>query len=255
MLDPAAGAENNRRGLPHGHRPGQEPAVRLPPGGQSPDSFPFAARCAQAGTVRLEKHMDRLATANGLVIRQKKEWGEILTGFEQRNKYVVSDPAAGDLYAALEEGGSTLARIFLRSIRPFRIQVVGLDRRPVLHLRRPFRWYFHELEVRDVQQRKLGTLRRRFSVVRRIYSVLDANGMEVYRLFGPLLHPWTFEIRQGEKVVGRIVKKWTGVAKEAFTDSDTFGLTFPAGCTLQSKAVLLGAVLLIDFVHFENSSG
>jgi uncharacterized protein YxjI len=199
--------------------------------------------------------MERLGVASGLVIRQKKEWGEILTGFEQRNKYLVSDPAAGDLYAALEAGGSTLARIFLRNARPFRIDIVGLDRKPVLQLRRPFRWYFHQLEVRDAQQRKLGTLRRRFSVVRRIYSVLDANGTEAYRLYGPLLHPWTFEIRQGEKVVGRIVKKWTGLAKEALTDADTFGLTFPAGCTVQSKAVLLGAVLLIDFVHFENESG
>lgn len=199
--------------------------------------------------------MDRLTTAAGLVVRQKKEWGEILSGFEQRNKYLVSDPAGIDLYAALEEGGSTLARLFLRSLRPFRIQVVGLDRKPVLHLRRPFRWCFHELEVRDAQQRKLGTLRRQFSVVRRIYSVQDPNGMEAYRLYGPLLHPWTFEIRQGEKIVGRIVKKWTGVTKEALTDADTFGLTFPGGCTPQLKAVLLGAVLLIDFVHFENSSG
>lgn len=199
--------------------------------------------------------MERLAAALGLVVRQKKEWGEILSGFEQRNKYLVSDPAGSDLYAALEAGGSTLARLFLRSLRPFTILVAGLDGKPVLHLRRPFRWYFHELEVRDAQQRKLGSLRRRFSVVRRIYSVQDASGMATYEMYGPLLHPWTFEIRHGEKVVGRIVKKWTGIGKEAFTDADTFGLTFPPGCTPAQKAVLLGAVLLVDFVHFENSGG
>jgi hypothetical protein len=85
--------------------------------------------------------------------------------------------------------------------------------------------------------------------------VLDATGRELFRLYGPLLHPWTFEIRQGEKVQGRIVKKWSGLAKEALTDADVFGVTFPAGANAATKALLLGAVFLIDFVHFENSNG
>ena len=41
--------------------------------------------------------------------------------------------------------------------------------------------------------------------------------------------------------------------KESFTDADNFGITFPKGIDLSQKAVLLGAVFLIDFVHFENS--
>jgi hypothetical protein len=154
--------------------------------------------------------VERLAAANGLAVRQKQEWGEILTGFEQRNKYLVSDLAGADLYAALEAGGSTLARIFLRGMRPFRMQVVDLDRRPVLELRRPFRWYFHQLRVADAHHKPLGSIQRHFSIARRIYSVHDSAGREVYRLFGPLLHPWTFEIRQGDRTVGRIVKKWSG---------------------------------------------
>ena len=75
-----------------------------------------------------------------------------------------------------------------------------------------------------------------------------------YLLYGPLLRPWTFEIRAGARTVGRIVKKWGGIAKEAFTDADTFGITFPANCPSGTKAVLLGAVFLIDFVHFENKN-
>ena len=199
--------------------------------------------------------MERLAVAQSLLVRQKKEMGEILTGFEQRNKYLITDPAGSDLFAAVEEGGSVLARIFLRSLRPFRMLVVGLDSKPVLHLHRPFRWYFHELQIVDAHQRKIGTIQRRFSIARRIYTVLDQNRREQYRLYGPLLHPWTFEIRQGDKVLGRIVKKWTGLTKETFTDADNFGVTFPAGANAATKALLLGAVLLIDFVHFENSGG
>jgi uncharacterized protein YxjI len=199
--------------------------------------------------------VERLAPANGLLIRQKKELGEILTGLEQRNKYLVSDPAGTDLYAAVEDGGSTLARIFLRSLRPFRLQVLGLDSRPAIEVRRPFRWYFHEIRVTDAHQRPVGAVRRQFSILRRIYSVQDRSQHEIFRLHGPLLHPWTFEIRQGDAVVGRIVKKWVGLLKEGFTDADTFGVTFPPGASTPVKALLLAAVLLIDFVHFENSGG
>jgi hypothetical protein len=35
--------------------------------------------------------------------------------------------------------------------------------------------------------------------------------------------------------------------------TDNFGITFPNGIDLSQKAVLLGAVFLIDFIHFENS--
>lgn len=197
--------------------------------------------------------MDRLAVAASVVVRQKAKLAEALTGFEQRNQYTVTDPAGGALYLALESGGSALARFFLKSLRPFEIQIVSSDKRPALSLVRPFRFYFHQLRVRDSKQRVLGDVRRLFSLLRRVYTVRDASGHELYRLYGPLLHPWTFEIRQGERVVGRIVKKWSGLAREAFTDADTFGLTFPTGADVNAKALLLGAVLLIDFVHFENS--
>jgi len=197
--------------------------------------------------------MDVIANAASLVVQQKKQWGEILAGFAQRNKYLVSDPAHGDLFAAVEEGGSMLARQFLRNIRPFEMRVVRLDGTPALHLRRPFTWYFHELEIRDAKTKLLGRVQRKFSWLRRVYAVQDATGREAYRLYGPAFHPWTFEIRTGDRTVGRIVKKWSGVAKEAFTTADNFGVTFPTGCSADVKATLLGAVFLIDFVHFERS--
>ena len=45
--------------------------------------------------------------------------------------------------------------------------------------------------------------------------------------------------------VGRVTKQWTGLAKEAFTDADNFGISFPIDLDVNIKAVLLGAVFLI----------
>ena len=196
--------------------------------------------------------MENLQSINALIVSQRKEWGEILTGFEQKNKYVVMDSSGRELYAAVEEGGSLLLRWFLKALRPFEINVYTFESRPVLKLKRPFRFYFHELEIMDPGGRKLGTIQRRFSLLRRIYSVLDNTGKEIFQLFGPILHPWTFEIRKNESEYGKITKKWSGLLKEGFSDADNFGVTFPTTWDVSVKSLFLGAVFLIDFVHFEN---
>lgn len=196
--------------------------------------------------------MERLSSISSLVVSQQKEWGEILTGFETKNRYAISDVSGSRLYLAAEEAGSTLLRWFLKALRPFTIAVLTENGQVVLRVMRPFRFYFHRAEVFDSQGQTLGVIERRFSVLRRIYSVLDSSGEEVFQLLGPILHPWTFQIRNDGVEYGKITKKWSGLLKEGFTDADNFGVMFPAEWDVKLKALFLGAVFLIDFVHFEN---
>jgi uncharacterized protein YxjI len=193
--------------------------------------------------------MEKLAGLDALVIRQKKEWGEILSGFETRNSYAVMDPTGAELFAAAEVGGSFLGRNFLKSLRPFTIHLVDLQGN------QPFRFYFQRLEVAGADGRPVGSIQRRFSLLRRIFTVQDAAGNDVFELFGPILHPWTFQIRQQGMEIGKITKKWSGLFKEAATDADNFGVTFPSDADVQAKALLLGAVFLIDFCYFEDKGG
>ena len=197
--------------------------------------------------------MNALDSASTLIVSQKKEWGEILSGFETKNRYVVLSEMGNELYYAAEKS-SVLLRLFLKALRPFEIIVARADGSTVLNLERPFRFYFHKLDVRDAQGKLLGTIEREFSVLRRLYRISNSMGMEICRLYGPLLHPWTFEIRENDRQVGKITKKWSGLAKEVFTDADNFAIEMPPGKDVETKSVLLGAVFLIDFVHFESKN-
>ena len=201
--------------------------------------------------------MNALASVETLVVSQKKEWGEILSGFETRNRYVILSELGDELYFAAEEKGSLLLRLFLKAFRPFTIVVTRTDGGVVLCLERPFRFYFHKIDVRDAQGKLLGTIEREFSVLRRLYRVSDATGNATCQLYGPLLRPWTFQIREQlggiERESGKISKKWSGVLKEAFTAADNFAVQMPPGKSVEAKSVLLGAVFLIDFIHFERS--
>ena len=47
------------------------------------------------------------------------------------------------------------------------------------------------------------------------------------------------------QVVGKVTKQWSGIAREAFTDADNFGINFPMDLDVRIKTVLLAAVFLI----------
>ena len=198
--------------------------------------------------------MEKLESVDTLIVSQEKDWTEIISGYEMRNKYNILDADGKLVYLAAEWEGSFWTRVILKSIRPFTIYIMNPDGSRVLILQRPFKFYFHRLKIHDANWNHLGTIQRQFSFLRRHYSVLDEFGFELFRLFGPILHPWTFIIQTPGREIGRITKKWSGLLKEAFTNADNFGVTFPADVDITWKALLLGAVFLIDFVHFERRS-
>ena len=90
----------------------------------------------------------------------------------------------------------------------------------------------------------------------------DETGRTVYYSEGPCCTCSCFcgdvdfkiyESDDDRKEVGRISKKWSGLAKEYFTDADNFGISFPPGANAKMKATLIGACMLIDFMHFERN--
>lgn len=194
-----------------------------------------------------------LATTTQLVVRQQKEWGEIVTGWETRNRYEVFGADEQPLFLAGEVGGNFFARSFLKAKRPFTLEVRSADGALALTVRRPWSWFFSRADVYDGQGRPIGTIQQRFAFLRRKYDVQDESGRVVATLFGAFFKPWTFEIRRDEQPCGAIKKQWSGLFKEAFSDADTFGIEMSPEVEPPHRPLFLGATFLIDFVHFENT--
>ncbi|VDL84491.1 unnamed protein product [Nippostrongylus brasiliensis] len=53
--------------------------------------------------------------------------------------------------------------------------------------------------------------------------------------------------------IGKITKRWSGCVREALTDADIFSVSFPMDLDVETKALLLAAALMIDFMEFEQS--
>jgi hypothetical protein len=201
-----------------------------------------------------------LAQAPRLVVKQRRNLLENFTGVEARGRYAVHTEqgafTAG--FAEHSEGaGAFLARWFLKANRPFTMGLYPSEHadRPLLVLQRPWRWFFAHLEVRRADGGVLGRVQQRWGWFRKRLDVEAPDGRLLARLTGPLLRPWTVLVEVGPegaaREVGRIEKKWSGLFREAFTDSDTFLVTLPSG-DARLRQLVLAAAVLVDFLWFEH---
>ena len=195
--------------------------------------------------------MQELQNLDTLVVKQQKEWAEVITGFETKNRYAVMDTSGQELYWAAEES-SFVFRNFLSSYRPFTIHVDSKTGGQGVKFKKKFAFYYHTMEVLDSNEALLGTIKRKFTWFSKEYAVFDSSGRQVYTVHGPFFRPWTFKIpdERGTEV-GRIAKKWSGLGTEFFTDADNFHVTFPSGASPELRGILFGALFMIDMMHFE----
>jgi uncharacterized protein YxjI len=200
-----------------------------------------------------------LTTGSQLVIKQKKELTELFLGIETRNKYMLFDETGAPCGQLLEISDGVVAflrRIFLKSHRPLTINVIDASGKVILELTRPFFFFFSDLTVRTPHGPVLGSIQRRFALLNKIYDLKSSDGQLFARVKSPIFKIWTFSIRDnGDNEVARITKKWTGMLKEFFMDSDNFMVEFGSkSWTAAQRATILGAAISIDFDFFENNT-
>jgi uncharacterized protein YxjI len=193
-----------------------------------------------------------------LLVQQIIDFSEIVLPFETRNRYKISDTENNYRYFAYEIAGvrwwSWIYRMLLVGYRPFTIKVIHEDQSQLLEAIRPFRFYFHRMDVYD-SGKWVGRIERRFSLLYKLYHLYDKDNNFLCELRGAIWKPWTFNVMQGDKTYGQIKKTWSGMAKEFFTDTDLFGVQFPDGAEEHEKKLLLASVFLIDFIYFEGNTG
>ena len=197
-----------------------------------------------------------LAHSTALMIHQQKEWGEILTGWDSKNRYAIGDGTGTPMLYAGEVGGGLggfLARGFLKNSRPFTIELRDAMGQVQLVIRRPFTFFFSRIEISDAMGQPIGRVRQRWSWFSRRFTVEDAHGRDLATVHGPLFSPWTFKILVNDAEVGVIRKKWSGLGREMFTAADTFGLELGPTMSPELRPLCLAATFLVDFVYFEKN--
>ncbi|XP_074657461.1 phospholipid scramblase 1-like [Tubulanus polymorphus] len=208
--------------------------------------------------------LEYLTQVDQLLVHQQIELLEAFTGFETNNKYEIKNSMGQRVYFAAEDT-SCCTRNCCGPSRPFEIQIMDNSGREVIHLHRPLRcstcWCpccLQKVEVSAPVGNNIGYIKQAWSICSPKFYIQDSKEETVLQIQGPCFHcsicgDVEFQVlsADGDVQVGKISKQWSGFAKELFTDADNFGIQFPMDLDVNIKAVMVGAVFLIDFMFFE----
>ncbi|XP_069976399.1 phospholipid scramblase 2 isoform X2 [Penaeus vannamei] len=234
-------------GPPRGPQPGQ-------PGAWMP--APQVPNCPPG--------LEYLTQIDQIIVQQQVELLEAFTGFETSNKYKVKNSLGQQMYFAAEDT-DCCTRQCCGPMRPFDMKIMDNSQNEVIHLNRPlacdsclFPCCLQSIEVTSPPGTVIGSIHQEWSILAPKFTVRNASDDVILRIEGPfctysICGDVEFQVLSpdGSTQVGKISKQWTGLAKEAFTDADNFGITFPIDLDVKMKATLLGAVFLIDAIYFE----
>jgi len=216
--------------------------------------------------------LEYLTMIDQLIIKQKLEMLEAVAGvlgygLETANKYKIKNVLGQNIYKATEDT-ECCTRIVCGPKRPFDMMIKDNADREVLHLSRPYRCQsccfpccLQSLEVSSPPGTTIGFVDQKWTCIKPKFDIKDGDGNVALVIVGP----WCtyscagdveFKIMTPDESVevGRISKQWSGLLKEAFTDMDNFGITFPMDLDVRCKATLIGAAFLIDYMFFEKKA-
>lgn len=208
--------------------------------------------------------LEYLTQVDQLLVKQKIEIFEMVTGMETANKYKVKNSMGQDIYKA-EEHSDFCSRQCCGPLRKFNMSITDNMNRNVISIDRPLKCGNFCCPCCGLQQvtvtspitgETLGFIKQTWSIFPR-FDIQDANGTTILKIEGPLCTisccaDVAFQVLTGDgNEIGGITKQWSGIGREAFTDADNFGVKFPLDLDVKVKATLLAAVFLIDFMYFE----
>jgi len=208
--------------------------------------------------------LEYLVLVDQLLVHQKMEAMEMMTGWETENKYEIKNSMGQKVYFAEEDSGCC-GRCCCGNARAWDVNILDNFQKPVMRLSRGlkcshccFPCCLQEVEVQAPVGTTIGYVTQDWSLCRSYFTIHDAERNPVLKVKGPCYLrckcfgdiPFEVLTLNGEKV-GKVTKQWSGVVQEAMSDADNFGITFPMDLDVKVKASLLAACLLIDFMFFE----
>jgi len=202
-----------------------------------------------------------------LLVNQKIEMFEAITGSETQNVFEVRNSHCKKLFEAREDASAKDRRCF-GSKRKFEMELYGRNEQKAIELKRPYACSccnyccLQKMTIEAPPGIVIGIVRQKSGNFRKALVVECPPDISVAVVKCPNMCtcnccfvdiPYSVEDNEGVKI-GCIKRKFTISLKGMLTDADNFSLTFPMSLDVRLKACLLGAVFLVDMMFHEWSA-
>jgi uncharacterized protein YxjI len=187
---------------------------------------------------------------NKLIVKQIVEAVEIFSGFETKNRFSINDETGRQLYYAFEESNWFIRQF--GACRPMKITVIDNNKHPVLSIEKKWHIFLSNFNIMDETGRIIAKLKQTKFFMTAWFDII-IDGVKAYSMGNQIIHPWTFKIMQDDAEMGQILKKWSGMGKEMFTDADNFLVDF-GSIPRDKRAIILACAFAIDIIRFERKA-
>jgi len=209
----------------------------------------------------LRLQLQDLFAAAFVKVRQFRESLQMLVGWDQANKYEVISELGRPIFWAMEQPKGLLGSL-ARNFNPFYRNVtecITQDGTVAMKVTFPWAFFFRRGEVEAWDGRPMGVVQQRWGWFRTVFEITTPGGASIASIEGPWFRiipwrDWVFEVRQGARPVGRIIKKWSGWFQEAFSNADNFEVQFEPGVDGRMRQLMIAAALTLDLTQFEQPS-
>lgn len=193
-----------------------------------------------------------LLARDGVGIHQRRKFLEL------RNEYTLVDAEGRTIGTATQERQSFLAllvRIFsaLDVALPMTLEVRGTDDQVQLVLHKP--WFTWRVEVSAPATGVIGTIRKQIRVGKARFSLAGPTGEVLGEVRARDWRARDFSVHDAvDSEVARVTKEWRGLLTEAFSDADSYAVTFQSQLGHPLRALAFASALAVDIVLKQKDS-
>jgi uncharacterized protein YxjI len=199
--------------------------------------------------------MSDLLSHNKLIVNQKAKLIELT------NQYHIRDEQGQDIGWVQQENQSKFRKVlrFLTSLDQFLTHHLGIydaSGQKVVALTRPGKIFKSRVVIDEPDGRNVGQIVQKnvFGKIR--FDIHGAQGENLGQIRAENWRAWNFAIvDETDREVGRITKKFVGVAKALFTTADNYIVDVDPGLTGDKRKMVLAAALSVDTALKQDARG
>eukprot|EP00793_Prasinoderma_coloniale_P004103 PRCOL_00006278-RA len=183
-----------------------------------------AAAAPQRGR---ERALAPLLSHRALVVTREIEWGQLVLGFEQANRYTIRDETGAAVGYLAEETTalSMVGRQLLRQRRGFTATLLDADGELLMRVKRPPYLVSSTARIEDARGNVIGEVFGRWSPTSRNYDIFLGE-RQVARVRAGFL-AWEFVLEDEAGAVRAVIdRNFQGFGKELFTDAGKYAIHF-----------------------------
>lgn len=176
-----------------------------------------------------------------LVISQKTKLIEV------NAEYSIFDKQGHQIGTAREIGQNLFKKALkVDTYGTRRMQIVDMNGQTLISLVAPATVIMSKVLVLNADGSEAGRVQQKFGILNARFALTVANQV-IGSLSGEGWDSWNFNVQDADgREVARITKKWDGLAKAIFTNSDSYVLEIRGPVAQPLRTLIIAAALVVD---------